>query len=119
MSALRPVPVLATHDYQSCGKPAECTTLHTLSALYGHQVQRIAFKADGASAPVARRHHCSVQHARCLCAGPSGVRVQSDRLLGKMEEGGTHVHNFVSSSFSRLQTGAQGVGSSFGTTIQR
>ncbi len=91
---------------------------HTFRAVWSPSTAH-RFKADGASAPVARRHHCSVQHARCLCAGPSGVRVQSDRLLGKMEEGGTHVHNFVSSSFSRLQTGAQGVGSSFGTTIQR
>lgn len=52
-------------------------------------------------------------------AGPSTVRAQSDRLLGKMEEGGSHVQNFVSTSFSRIQTGAQGVGSSLGTTMQR
>ena len=52
-------------------------------------------------------------------AGPSAVRAQSDRLLGKMEEGGAHVQSFVSSSLGRLQTGAQGVGSSLGTTIQR
>ncbi|KAK9835954.1 hypothetical protein WJX81_001131 [Elliptochloris bilobata] len=51
-------------------------------------------------------------------AGPSSARTQSDRLLGKMEEGGTHVQNFVSSSYTRLQTGAQGMGSSLGTTIQ-
>ena len=47
------------------------------------------------------------------------MRAQSDRLLGKMEEGGAHVQSFVSSSLGRLQTGAQGVGSSLGTTIQR
>lgn len=47
------------------------------------------------------------------------MRAQSDRLLGKMEEGGAHVQSFVSSSLGRLQTGAQGMGSSLGTTIQR
>ena len=55
----------------------------------------------------------------CFLAGPSTARAQSDRLLGKMEEGGAQVQSFVSSSLSRLQTGAHGVGSSLGTTIQR